>query len=233
MSQEIACVCLQTADVMNLIQLLKNPQRPRGSDRRALFNRNLTKKKKKKEGCRIQICLCDVECPCLLRAWRKCARITGYACVGWGCPQISLCSGNMLIQPAIFLRGGHVPVFSHQPVSMELMGPCLCPPVYSMGDAVGSLERLRHLLLPGRRRPVQGETFFFGHLRTRRHICEPWILAATILLLYPRAWLLGVEERKIGDDVSKNWASPSSYTDLQNYKLLFDIHLWQRLTRNV
>lgn len=46
MSQEIACVCLQTADVMNLIQLLKNPQRPRGSDRRALFNRNLTKKRR-------------------------------------------------------------------------------------------------------------------------------------------------------------------------------------------
>lgn len=48
MSQEVACVCLQTADVMNLIQLLKNPQRPRGSDRRALFNRNLTKKKRRR-----------------------------------------------------------------------------------------------------------------------------------------------------------------------------------------
>lgn len=99
--------------------------------------------------------------PLLLRAWCKCACITGYVRVGGGCPLISLCSGNMLIQPAIFLRGGHVPFFSHQPVSMELMGPSLCPPVYSMGDAVGSLERLHHLLLPGRRRPVQGETFFF------------------------------------------------------------------------
>ncbi len=28
-----------------------------------------------------------------------------------------------------------------------------------MGRSVGGLERLHHLLLPGRRRPVQGETF--------------------------------------------------------------------------
>lgn len=166
MSQEIACVCLQTADVMNLIQLLKNPQWPRGSDRRALFNWNITKK----EGCRIQICLCDVEFPCLLRAWCKCTCITGYVRMFGGCPLISLCSGNMLIQPAIFLRGGRVPFFSHQLVSMELMGPCLCPPVYSMGDAVGSLERLHHLLLPGRRWPVQGETFFWSSADLSTHL---------------------------------------------------------------
>lgn len=66
---------------------------------------------------------------------------------------------STLIQPAIFFCSGHIPLFPVHLVSMELICPCLCPPVYSMGRSVGGLERLHHLFLPGRRRPVQGEAF--------------------------------------------------------------------------
>lgn len=52
----------------------------------------------------------------------------------------------------------HILFCSVHLVSMELICLCLCPPVYSMGRSVGGLERLHHLLLPGRRRAVQGET---------------------------------------------------------------------------
>lgn len=34
----------------------------------------------------------------------------------------------------------------------------LLPPVRRVGSSVGGLEHLYHLLLPGRRGPVQGET---------------------------------------------------------------------------
>lgn len=54
---------------------------------------------------------------------------------------------------------------------MELMCPCLLLPLFLLvrcvGDAVGSLERLHHLLLPGCRRPVQGETLFFHQVSVR------------------------------------------------------------------
>lgn len=52
-----------------------------------------------------------------------------------------------------------VQLCSFHPVSVELICLCHCVPVYSLGCSVGSLEHLHHLFLPGRRRPVQGETF--------------------------------------------------------------------------
>lgn len=57
--------------------------------------------------------------------------------------------------------------------------PLPAPPssVCRVGDSVGSLERLHHLLLPGRRRPVQGETFFsffpFVFCQSRQLAREP------------------------------------------------------------
>lgn len=50
--------------------------------------------------------------------------------------------------------------------NMELICLCRCVSVYSMGCSVGSLEHLHHLFLPGRRRPVQGETFQSFYLLT-------------------------------------------------------------------
>lgn len=43
--------------------------------------------------------------------------------------------------------------------SLPLICACLHLLVYCMGGAMGGLERLHHLFLPGCRRPVQGETF--------------------------------------------------------------------------
>lgn len=90
------------------------------------------------------------------------------ACI-CGCEWVCVCGRTLstdftlfkssFIQPAILFNSCHILFCSVCLVSMELICLRLCPPVYSMGRSVGGLERLHHLLLPGRRRPLQGETF--------------------------------------------------------------------------
>lgn len=60
----------------------------------------------------------------------------------------------------VVIRGGRQSK-SNPPniVFVQLICLCLHPPVHSLGRSVGGLECLHHLLLPGRRRPVQGESF--------------------------------------------------------------------------
>lgn len=67
-----------------------------------------------------------------------------------------VCSGTLSQEPFSLVA---VLFFSVHRVTIVLICTCLYPPVYSMGRSLGCLERLCHLFLPGRRRPVQGEPF--------------------------------------------------------------------------
>ncbi len=103
---------------------------------------------------------------------------------------------NSFIPPAIFFSGCHIPFCSVHLVSMELICLCLCPPVYSMGCSVGGLERLHHLFLPGRRRPVQGEIFkvavrFFLQVFHHASVSQWGGFVCTMMnvLFSPRSWL--------------------------------------------
>lgn len=72
---------------------------------------------------------------------------------------LCVCGRTLSTDFTLFRSSFIQPVILVHLVSMELICLCLCSPVYSMGRSVGGLERLHHLFLPGRRRPVQGKTF--------------------------------------------------------------------------
>lgn len=88
----------------------------------------------------------------------------------------------------------HILFCSVHLLSMELICLCFCPPVYSMGSSMGGLECLHHLFLPGRRRPVQGETqnfsllfeYFVMHLSA---MSGAFVCVVMNVLLFLRAWL--------------------------------------------